>query len=333
VSAARLARRLAFAALCLAAVDPLIPGWVASAEASRYESGAVFRFENSDIFALGPLVTYLREHPQGRRPRIAFLGNSVVWGYGLPAADSVAAQFQTRVPDAHVLNLGINRSETGDSYLIAKAMLDAVSTLYVFNYSVGARHTTLPQVIPVAGEDLARFGLTSPPQHSGNQLLSFWRLFRDSYRIQAACLGTSVRVFLYTRLAAAGHALGRQREPTDAAQPGDLPAIAVDSRIASAPPSAERLTSLSSRHRLLWDFAQMVRARQRSAVFVEISGLRDLLPDDDRADLNAVFGPDVRFVRVDIPDTLRLDPVHLTAAGAGALAETLSRLRPGGPGR
>lgn len=333
MSGARLVRQLAFAALCLAAVDPLVPAWLASAEAGRYESETVFRFEHSDVFALGPLVTYLGEHPQGRRPRIAFLGNSIVWGYGLPADDSVAAQFQTRAPEARVLNLAMNGTETGDSYLIAKTILDAVATLYVFDYHLGARHKILPQLMPVAPDDLTRFGLAPPPRRSGNELLSFWRLFRDSYRLQAACLGTSTRVFLYTRPAAAGHALGRQPNQKAAAQPADAPAIGVDSRVAAARPSAERVTSLSSRRRLLWDFAQMVRDHHRSAVFVEIAGLRDTLADDERADLNAQFGPEVRFVLVAIPDALRIDGVHVTPAGARALADILWRLRPDGPGR
>jgi hypothetical protein len=238
VTGARVARQAVVAVLCLAALDRLIPGWLASAEARRYESEIAGRFAQSDVFALGPLVTYLREHPHGPRPRIAFLGDSTVWGYGVAAEDTVAARFQARAPETHVLNLGLNSTETVDLYLIAKSMLDSVATLYVFDRLPRLRLQQLPQLIPVAQDDLTRFGLTPPLHASGNGVLSFWRLFRDSYRIQAAGLGTSTRVFTYSRLVTAGHALRRGPDPRAAESAVDVSAIGVHSRIAAAPPSA-----------------------------------------------------------------------------------------------
>jgi hypothetical protein len=333
VTGGRVVRQAVVAVLCLAALDPLIPGWLASAETRRYESDAAFRFEQSDVFALGPLVAYLREHPQGPRPRIAFLGDSTVWGYGVPAEDTVSAQFQMRAPQDRVLNLGMNSTETGDMYLMAKSILDVVATLYVFDRVPGVRHQQLPQLIPVAHDDLTRFGLTPPTHASGNELLSFWRLFRHSYRLQAAYLGTSARVFLYARLAAAGRGLGRRPDARTAETSADAAAIGADSRSAPAPPSAERAALLARRHPLLWDFAQMVRDRRRTAVFVEMASNAHTLPADERADLNAQFGPDVRFVLVDVPPTLMIDGSHLNRAGAGALADILLRLRPPGAAR
>ena len=326
----RVARQVVVAVLCLAALDRVIPGWLTSAEVRRYESETARRFEQSDVFALGPLVSYLREHPRGPRPRIAFLGDSIVWGYGVPPADSVPARFQARTPAEHVLNLGMNSTDTGDMYLIAKSVLDSVATLYVFDRRPRVRHQQLPRLIPVAADDLARFELTPPTRASGNQFLSFWRLFRDSYRIQAAGLGTSTRVFTYARLVTAGRVLRRAPDPPAAGVAVDATAIGVDSRIAAAPPSAERAAFLSRERALLWDFAQMVRDHHRTAVFVEMTTNKGYLAADERADLNAQFGPEVRFVLVDVPRELRIDGSHLNRAGAVALAEILWRLRPPG---
>jgi lysophospholipase L1-like esterase len=323
-------RQAVVAVLCLAALDRLMPGWLASAEARRYELETALRFEQSDIFALGPLVSYLREQPHGPRPRIAFLGDSIVWGYGVPAEDTVAARFQARAPAEHVLNLGMNGTDTGDMYLIAKSVLDSVATLYVFDRRPRVLHQQLPQVIPVARDDLTRFGLTPPVHASGNDVLSFWRLFRDSYRIQAAGLGTSTRVFTYSRLATAGKALRRRPDRPAADVAVDATAIGVDSPVAAVPPSAERAALLSRHQALLWDFAQMVRDRHRTAVFVEMATNKVALADDERADLNAQFGPEVRFVLVDVPPALMIDGSHLNRAGAVALAEILSRVRPPG---
>lgn len=326
----RVMRQAVMAVLCLVLLDRLIPGWLARAEARRYESETPLRFEQSDVFALGPLVGYLREHPHGPRPRVAFLGDSIVWGYGVAADDTVAARFQARTTAEHVLNLGINGTDTGDMYLIAKAVLDSIATLYVFDRLPRVLHQQLPQLIPVADDDLARFGLAPSARASGNELLSFWRLFRDSYRIQAAGLGTSTRVFTYSRLVTAGRALRRGPDGRAAGVAVDATGIAVDSRIAPAPPSAERAALLSRQRALLWDFAQMVRDRHRTAVFVEMATNKGTLAADERADLNAQFGPEVRFVLVEVPPALMIDGSHLNRTGAVALAEILWRLRPPG---
>jgi hypothetical protein len=256
----------------------------------------------------------------------------------VPAEDTVAARFQARVPGEHVLNLGVNRTDTGDMYLIAKSVLDSVATLYVFDRLPRVLHQQLPQLIPIAPDDLTRFGLM-PPTHargnrgSGNEVLSFWRLFRDSYRIQAAGLGTSTRVFTYSRLVTAGRALRRRPDPRAAEPAVGATAISVDSRVAAAAPSAERAAFLSRERALLWDFAQMVRDHHRTAVFVEMATNAGTLAADERADLNAQFGPEVRFVLVEVPPPLMIDGSHLNRTGAVALAEILWRLRPPGAPR
>ena len=69
----RAVRRLAFAVAALVAADRFEPALLRSVEEARYEDpGKDFRFENSDLFGLGPLIAYLREHPRGRQPRVLF---------------------------------------------------------------------------------------------------------------------------------------------------------------------------------------------------------------------------------------------------------------------
>ena len=63
----------------------------------------------------------------------------------------------------------MNRTDTGDMYLIAKSILDSIATLYVFDRLPRVLHRQLPQLIPVAHDDLARFGLTPPARASGNE--------------------------------------------------------------------------------------------------------------------------------------------------------------------
>ena len=72
----------------------------------------------------------------------------------------------------------------------------------------------------------------------------------------------------------------------------------------------------------------MVRDHHRTAVFVEMATNAGTLAADERADLNAQFGPEVRFVLVDVPPALMIDGSHLNRTGAVALAEILWRLRP-----
>jgi hypothetical protein len=183
----RPARRLLFAIVALAAIDLFIPGLLQRLEVARYESNREFRFENSDLFSLGPLVQYLLEHPRADRARVVFFGNSVVWGYFLEPNDSVPAQFQRLTPEARVFNLGINGFESGSAYLITKNIIDAVDTIYLFHVG-GTAHPMLPQLVTVGPGDVARFTLTPPDDVEVRLggLLGFWHLYRDAYRLQAA---------------------------------------------------------------------------------------------------------------------------------------------------
>jgi hypothetical protein len=337
----RPARRLLFAVAILAVIDPFIPGLVDRLEAARYESTRPFRFENSDLFSLGPLVRYLRAHPRGDRPRVVFFGNSLVWGYFLRPGDSLPAQFQRLTPDARVFNLGINGFESGSAYLVTRNIVDAVDTIYLFH--IGARaHPSLPALVAVEPADVARFELT-PPDHVETWLaarLGFWRLYRDGYRLQAALFGTSTRQYLYRHKAELPRALWREvrGHATDAAgAPAAEPAmaagadvVAVRAELASAPVGDVRRRDLAAAYPLLWDYSELVRAHGKHAVVVEID--RPPFPETDRvlpmppldrADLNRIFQPHVSFVVLSIPPALRFDEHHLSAEGTRAVAQAL----------
>jgi len=149
----RYARRLLAAVLWLIVFDRFAPQLLRRLETRRYEATTQFRFENADLFGLGPLVSYLRENPHGRRRRIAFMGNSVIFGYALDPSDAVPAQFQKLVPGALVLNMAVNGSQLGSSYLITRAMIDSVDALFVQVVGEGA-DPMLPALIPVDDADV-----------------------------------------------------------------------------------------------------------------------------------------------------------------------------------
>jgi hypothetical protein len=346
MTAARLprsARRLLFAALVLAAIDPLIPGLLHRLEAARYESGHVFRFENSDLFSLGPVVQYLRQHPQGRRPRVVFFGNSVVWGYFLEPEQSLPAEFQRLTPTVHVFNMAVNGFESGSAYLISKNIVDAVDTIYLVLEPSGrwdgvsslgrTAHPMLPQLVRVEKEDLERFALTPPDRVEARlaDLLGVWSLYRDAYRLQAALFGTSTRVYVYQHKMSIPTTIWRTfrgRPANDDAERASPPAPGVDVNVemASAPLPAARRRELAAAYPFLWEYAELVRTHQKHAVIVQIHGYSAAIRAVDRADLNLIFRPHVSFVEVSIPRTLRMaDGLHLSAEGARAVAQALRR--------
>jgi hypothetical protein len=335
----RSARRLFFAVAVLAAIDPFIPGLRDRLETARYESNRVFRFENSDLFSLGPLVQYLRERPRGDRPRVVFFGNSVVWGYFLEPKDSLPAQFQRLTPEARVFNLGINGFESGSAYLMTKNIIDAVDTIYLFHIG-GTAHPMLPQLVAVGPGDVARFTLTPPDDVEARLggLLGFWRLYRDAYRLQAALFGTSTRQYVYRHKAslpsaiwraASGRAMDDESVPTPRSEvPALLDVVSVQTDMASAPVTEARSRGLAAAYPLLWDFAELVRAHRKHAVVVAFDRSSSPLLPIDRADLNRIFHPHVSFVALSIPPVFQFDGLHLSVPGARAVAQALRRHAP-----
>lgn len=323
-------RRLLFLVVWLALFDSAVLPVRDSLERGRYERGAAFRFENSDLFGLGPLVAYLREHPRSDRLRVAFFGNSVIWGYQMTAPASVPAQFEALDPGARVFNLGVNGFEMGSAYLIAKAVMGSVDHFFVQLAGTGA-HPSLPSLIPVAEADIERFGLQGPNtlERQLQSYASIWRLYANAYRIQAAALGTSTRQYVYLHKGEMARNLLAGLRGIPAANAATPAASAPSATIlltvprASAPPSAARREELRRRYPLLWDFEELVRLHGRQAHFLVFAAEAATLPDDAIGDLNILFEGSGEIILVTIPPGLLSDGVHLTPGGARAVAETL----------
>jgi hypothetical protein len=338
----RPARRLLFALAALVAVDLVLPGCLHRLEAARYESDRVFRFENSDLFSLGPLVQYLREHPRGRRPRVVFFGNSIVWGYFLKPDDTLPAQFQKLDPGVRVFNMAINGFETGNAYLITKRIIDSVDSIYLF-YIGGTADPMLPQLVAVDPDDLRRFALAPPdPVESRLEaLLGFWRLYRDAYRVQAALFGTSMRQYVYLHKTAIPGQIWRAARGLAAPEDGRARAeerpvradlVEPSAEMAPAPATDARRRQLAAAYPLLWDYAELVHGHRKHAVVVKIRGYSPPIAPADLADLNATFRPHVLFLEITIPKVLTIDggPIvgHPSEEGARAIAQALLRHAP-----
>lgn len=330
-SALRPARRLAVAVLLLVAVDRLEPGVLERLESARYEDPTIdFRFENSDLFGVAPLVDYLRETPRGRQPRVMFLGNSVTYGYGLSVGETVPARFQQLVPSRKVLNVGINGFEAGSAYLVAKAAIGSIDEAYLLSHTNPVANPLIAELVDVEPTDRATFGLPGPPgalETRLDQLLSSWRLYRDSYRLQAALFGTSSRQYLYlnkSRFARALIAPLRAQEQPAAARP----AVEATTPIAQAMPSPGRVAALRQQGPpLAWAFADLFRRHDKTLVLLQLPGFAEWLPDADLADFNRIAFPHARIVRLRIPIEWMFDNVHVTADGARAVAGALARER------
>ena len=318
--------------LSLVVIDALVPRWLERAERRRYESGHVFRFQYSDLFAIGPVVQYLRQHPRGDRPRAAFLGDSVVWGYRLRPEDSLPAQFARRRPGVRVLNFAVNGFGSGSAFLMLKSIIGSLDTVYL---EIGGRASNpgLARLIPVSDEDVRRFGLDPPDrvEQRLERLTGFWRLYRDSYRLQAALFGTSTRNYLYAHKSALLWWRGaRTPDPTGGA--GLAPLLPATSRLtvsyaaSASDPTAERQEEVARAEPWLWEYASFIRSSGRRAIFFAIVPPRDADQRRDWADLNRIFRRFVVFVRVGVPDDMRIDPTHLSADGSRAVAELLDTL-------
>jgi hypothetical protein len=333
-SPASVIRRLVVAIVVLAVVDRFVPAAVAHAERERYESTRPFRFESSDMFALGPLVAYLREHPTGDRPRVAFMGDSVIWGYSVQSGETLPAQFQRFEPDVRVLNLGINGLGSINTYLVAKAIMDSLDTLYVLSGRPDIERP-LEEWIPVEAADVRRFKLTPPSRVEPRlqSLLGFWHLYTDSYRLQAAWFGTSTRVYAYLHkmdlvLWILGQSPVRTAEVAQTEDRGGLRSVQIDRGRSGGAPDTARRAYLRGSQPLLWDFASLAVSRKKRVVFIEMNNHSRPVGRDVRGDLNVVFAPYASFLRIYVPPSFMLDEHHLTAEGSLAVAQALRRDAP-----
>lgn len=329
----RPARRLLVAALVLAILDVIEPRVRQRLEVWRYEDlSKDFRFENSDLFGVGPLTSYLREHPRGRQPRVMFLGNSVTYGYGLSASEAVPGQYQRLDRSEKILNVGVNGFDAGSAYLVAKATSGAVDHVYVLNRPFTGVSALFANRVPVDAGDAQRFGLNPPTplEQSLAKAAARWALYRDAYRLQAALFGTSSRIFLYLHKGAAirGLVAAVRAAGEVSAQPGDEVEASVP--LAESMPTEARLATLRGiTPPMLWLFAELFRSGDAPLVILQVPGFAEWLPDRQSvADFNRAYFPRVRVVILDVPPGLfNDDRMHLTAGGAASTARALWRER------
>src|SRR5207253_1786843 len=93
---------------------------------------------------------------------------------------------------------GINGFETGSGFLISKAIIGSVDTIYLFDLGSSVE-PLLPRLIPISDLDLQRLQL-NPPDRLETTLRKYaagWHLYHYAYRLQAAWLGMSTRLYVY----------------------------------------------------------------------------------------------------------------------------------------
>lgn len=312
-------RRLVFLLLWLVLLDQGVPPLLERLERRHYEGTTTFRFENSDLFALGPLVGYLRDHPKHDKQRVIFFGNSMLFGYFLNADEAIPAQFQKLEPNARVYNAAVNGQEIGTSYLVAKDVIDSVDVLYVQIVGASA-NPMLPQLIPVGDADLQRFHLTPPDrveQRMQSALGRVWHLYGLNYRLQAALFGTSTRVFVYMHKNTVAELL-RARSPRPVWTP-------IHDHISiRAPRKPGPLPATSEPQRIQNDLAALARAHQKRVVFLEFEWENNH-DDDEVAAFNAAFAPWAETVIVHVPREVTFDGQHPVPASAQQIAEALAQ--------
>lgn len=269
---------------------------------------------------------------------MVFLGHSAVWGYGLAPSDAIPAQFQRFTRDSAVFNFAFNGAGSGSAYLTTKLIADSVDQIYLFPLGEGV-HPVLAKVIPIDATDRLRFGLTATaPLETGlARTLGFWNLYRYSHRLQVALFASSMRVYLYDEakarvrqaLRGPSRAIALDLRLLDCGRP-----LPYDAPIASARPSGVRVAALAGRYPFLWEYAALIQSSGRRVIVVDLDHAPRTVEAADRADLNAYWNPAALFVELKIPEDFRTDSVHLSPAGACAVAKTLFRhtLAPAGRG-
>ena len=331
-------RRFAVCLLLLAAVDQAVIPILHFSESKHYRSAALGRFPNSDLFPLGPLVDYLEENPAGSKPRVAFLGDSRVWGYQLEAEDAIPAVFQRLAPNVEVLNLGINGFQNGSDYLLSKRLLGSVDSFYLF-FHEDPKHQQadplLPTLIRVDPADAARFGLrpSSKLQIWLGRVAAQWHLARYSYRLQAAWFGTSTRqaCALFLKDLMMAHSAQKPVPATNSLKGGTAEgasaAVFYEAPTYSGSVSVEETARLAKRYPFLWNYAGLLARSGRRGFFIEFSTAETVMSKQDAALFNAHFSPYATIVRLTIPDSWFLDKrLHMTREGASGVARLLARM-------
>lgn len=333
VRTSRAGRRLILVVAWVVLFDQFVPTLQRTLEYEHYEQGEVLRFENSDLFALGPLVAYMREHPRGERPRVIFFGNSVIFGYGLDAETAIPARYQEVEPDARVFNAAVNGFELGNSYLMVKALAGSIDRAYVLLQGRNV-DPALPRMIPVEDEDLRAFGLTRPSgiePRLQEAVSRYWQLYGATYRLQSALFGGATRQYLYfnkgklARAAVSYVGTGQLPMARPPIPDDTVPQCDIRAPRAATHPSPQRLEELRQLVPVLVQFEQFVSAERLRTVFLRYNDFGGSVTDEDVADLNAAFAPYGEIVHLDCPRSLTHDGQHFNVDGARRFAEALRR--------
>jgi lysophospholipase L1-like esterase len=319
----RAMRRLLVAIVVLLAIDRLVPSILRRLEFERYEQGAAFRFENSDLFALGPLISYLQENPRSTKRRVVFLGNSVIFGYGLKPEESLPAAYERLHPGTRVINAGVNGSLAGGQYLIAKSLGTSIDTIFA-QVTLSGANPMLGRILPVTAEEIETFKLDAPDRLEGVLSGSFARMLRlhaSNHRLQAALFGTSTRQYIYLKQKAL---LQRRVGSTHPAEPsGFASPSGITWRIPKdlGPPDPKGDAGYAKR---LLPMANLARTRKQRVVLLEFELPGRPLDDGPRAAFNRAHAPYAQIVILTAPQSLLLDPHHLSRDGAAAAAAALT---------
>lgn len=317
-------RRIVMVVLWLAAADRFVEPVLRSLERERYERGAVFRFENSDLFGLGPLVQYLREHPSGERPRTVFFGNSIVWGYGLQAGMTLPAHFQALEPQTKVFNIAINGFDTGNSLMIARAIIESIDRLYVLRV-LDRADPRLPSLIPIDEADLRQFDLPRPDrvEPALERGMRWWHLYHYAYRLQMAAFGTSTRQYIYLHKGELARGLLARVRAAQPAAPLAVESITITRPLTPGPVPPGVQAALARDQWLVWRFGELARDHGKRLVLLHIARYSAAMSEEEMAAFNRVFAPHAEIVMLRIPRTLTYDGQHLTDDGSRALAKAL----------
>lgn len=334
------ARRLLFALVWLVVLDQFVPPLLRVVEKRRYEGNATFRFPASDVFALGPAVSYLREHPHGDRPRMIFLGNSVIFGFGLDPEEAAPAQFERLQPPRHAWNMAINDSSMGTSYLIYNDVIDSADCAFIQFYGASA-DASLPALIPVDDTDVARFHLRTPnpmEKRLESGLGVIWHLYGLNYRLQTALFGTSTRQSLYINkrnlvrsLIAHVHRLSPEERPVW--QGGNGAQVEMHVPHAPAMPDERASQLLRGTQPLLWSLGTLAKTHRKHTVLLHLDMPGEVwISEPEAGEFNALFAPFTEIVQIKIPRALTFDGQHMTPEGARSFAKALVRVTScGGP--
>ncbi|MDD5431429.1 MAG: hypothetical protein PHO70_00355 [Candidatus Omnitrophica bacterium] len=331
----RCLRRIIFTILILAVIDIYVLTFVKKIE-NRYEtSGTMFRFENNDFFGIAPLVDYLKENKIGKKSRIVFFGNSVMFGYQLGANDTIAAKFENIAGSNYkCFNLGINGLGEENAYIILKNLIDSVDLVIVLHSPSGKVPIQgLYQHLDIDDEDAAFFKINNKESIINKRLSYYvgkiWKLSKYSHRIQNGLFQTSTKNYLYLHKADLFSFLSAKKSsgllPFDSDSCEDLivnrhiPELK-DYKLTKADSGSINLNETEAA--LYKKFFKLASLKRKKIFFF---GLDHYAPYNKKelSEYNRLFGPSLVFMNLESTESFTFDKTHLTTKGSCAVANMM----------